>query len=326
MQSHFKGSKMNIFEVIGANKKLNEPHVSSVLAWLLDPRQTHGCDTIFLRRFLQLLDSDKSVFSNFLGVDGQMVTKGQQRNRRVDVFLEYPVSTNDGRQRYIDIVIFLSDESNNHVIAIENKIISSSAQNDQLIEQVEGLNLDKDLASAKKSYIYLTPKITDSTRSSFDRLKEIDSLEYKKHIEWSNESENSIKEIFVSCLEDEAKGLMNPMAYETRFILKSFVQFISNNFTLPSLEKSKGGKYADGIIKGLDDIYYFIKKHQGAIFIGFEGGPKALEVAELSKLINRRYKYNESLSGKSVQKNNWIEGNEFIDIVSSKEWQLPDVE
>jgi len=307
---------MNIFDVIGGNQKLKEPHVSSVLAWLLDPHQTHGCDTIFLRRLLNMLDPEGHEFDKYLGSDGEMVAKGQAAKASIEVFLEYPVTTKQGDLRYIDIVMMFSDESNKHAVIVENKILSSSAKADQLVEQVEGLKiLHENDEPTTISCIYLTPEKNKATIEAFENLDACNDVHLKAHVEWNNTTGNSVRDILIACLEDEAKGLMNPMAYETRFIVKSFVQFISNGFSLPSAYVQEGGKYSEGSIQGLEKLY-----QAKPAYIGFTGGKKALQLCELEKLISRVFKYNSSLEGKKLIKSNWIKVDDFFEIVESKGW------
>jgi len=315
---------MNIFDVVAGNKKLNEEHVSSVLAWLLDPRQTHGCGTVFLRRFLKLLDEDTTKFEKHLGAEGQMVAKGQQSKNSIEVLLEYSVVTASNESRYIDIVIFLRNENQTHVIIVENKILSASAKKTQPTEQVEGLKLDPELPeNAIISYIYLTPEITTLTQEAFASLDHVNDVCFKKHLEWQNKTKNSIRDLLITSLEDESKGLMNPMAYETRFVIKSFIQFISNDFTPPSIRKETGGKCSDGTIKGLDATLDYCLKHK--VYIGFTGGKKSLQQYPLEKLRSRPFKYNASLEEKNLIKRNWIKGDDFFEIIQGMGWQETDL-
>ena len=89
---------MNLFDILSAGKKdLNEENVSSFLAWILDPKQSHGCGLLFLTRLLCTVDKDKYQ---------QLLSKIQ--NITVDVLLEDRVETDRGSERSVDIVIIMS--------------------------------------------------------------------------------------------------------------------------------------------------------------------------------------------------------------------------
>ena len=108
---------MNIFEVLSQGKgSINEENISSFLAYLLDPNEDHGLYTEFLERFLAQLGLKSSEIDS----------------DNFDITLEFPVKTD--KKYYIDLIF----ETNNYIIAIENKILESSKRKNQLQNEYDG--------------------------------------------------------------------------------------------------------------------------------------------------------------------------------------------
>ena len=132
---------MNLFDVLSAGKRdLNEENVSSFFAWILDPKQTHGCGSLFLSRLLNVIDQNNGS-----------EWEAKLDSLSVDVMVEEEVITANSSRRYVDIVLLISPSSehdeqaissiNGHslVFAIENKIRDGACKEYQLSEQLEGL-------------------------------------------------------------------------------------------------------------------------------------------------------------------------------------------
>ena len=94
---------MNLFDVISGNRKLQEEHVTAVLAWLLDPGQSHGCGSLFLKRLLAEIDA--AQFDVYLDGIRDTVDLRQQGATTAHVLMEHAVTTRTGKKRQIDIVI-----------------------------------------------------------------------------------------------------------------------------------------------------------------------------------------------------------------------------
>jgi hypothetical protein len=148
---------------------LGENKMSSILAFLLDPKQTHGQGSAFLRAFLHHLDlGGWEIGSGAVRVTAEARTdRIEATNRRIDLLLE----------------------GDNFVIAIENKFFAVD-QDKQLSDYRDQISA---LASSKrKKYclIYLTPEGEPPDQGSIAReqlLKDINSghlklLSYKDGI------------------------------------------------------------------------------------------------------------------------------------------------
>lgn len=187
---------MNIFDTLVKGKGcINEENISSFLGYLLDPSEDHGLKDIFFNNFLQLVEVDESEIET-------------TDLNKVEIKLEYPVSN---RKRIIDIVF----ETNNHVIAIENKISEQSKQKNQLQEEYNGLK-DSDLAAKPIIMCYLVPEKNNDSIILRDEDKQITIL-------W-----NDILDILTTILQQENSAKINPISDYVKHTLKAFINFMNN--------------------------------------------------------------------------------------------------
>ena len=201
----------------------------------------------------------------------------------VHVSMEGAVYTPTSQRRQIDILISLQNENiGTHQVAIENKIVDSSVEEIQLLDEYEGLKGISD-EDAQVSFIYLTPSMSPASQRAFSLLPE---AIIKKHLTWS-----VYIDILQLCLEDDAKGNIDPLSYETRFVIKSFIRFVVNGFTTSLMtRRARDDRYIknyEGIVNGLDEVLSLLQE-KGDIFIGYTGGKTRLEQASLEQLSNNQ--------------------------------------
>lgn len=138
-------AEFNLFNVLGVAR--SEIHHSRVIAWLLDPRGSHGLRDYFLRGFLSqaavLAKEHKIKCVTFTPLDIDGWNFGG-----IEVATERQVGSEPG---YIDILLI--DESDGFVCLIENKI-QSGEHSDQLRRYLKTV---KRVYSPKPFPIYLTP-------------------------------------------------------------------------------------------------------------------------------------------------------------------------
>ncbi|MCG8532329.1 MAG: PD-(D/E)XK nuclease family protein, partial [Desulfovibrionales bacterium] len=209
---------MNLFDVLSAGKRdLNEENVSSFLAWILDPNQSHGCGNLFLSRLLSTMD-------------GRPVRQWENELKRlsIDIVVEDEVTLSNSARRYIDIVIIMGSNKegpslpgggNSLVFAIENKIRNSACKKEQLAEQFEGLKVCYQYSDFY--FLYLTPNGNKHFKKAFNGLPDTIT---KSHLSWTPQSESpqetTITDIIRKVLEEESKALIDPIPNELKFILK----------------------------------------------------------------------------------------------------------
>lgn len=306
---------MNLFDILSAGKRdLNEENVSSFLAWLLDPAQSHGCGSVFLERILQVLDSESLKVYCDLVSNKSSLRKANPIT--VDVMVEEDVEA-AGKTRYVDIVIIMTSNEKAHILAIENKIRTSAHDETQPKEEYEGL-ISK-YADADVSFLYLTPSKTSKFTEAFNLLPDdIDKL----HLSWAKDTtvpnEKAFVDIIRDILRDDSDATIDPLTQEVRFVLKSFILFAENGFRSQTDKESSvapGAGNWKGTVAGIEGVITLFQEQKNA-FIGFMGGIKELEKAQYNKIENRPFKWDDNLDGK--KSSNWIPISKFMEIVSQK--------
>ena len=312
------GEDMNLFDIIGSNRQLQEEHVTAVLAWLLDPYQSHGCGIYFLKKVLDRVQGER--FSRLLDSWDETVRKRSGRCIDVDVVMEMPVNVQGGTKskRSIDIVLLLTGmDDDKSVIAIENKIRGESVESGQLVDICKGLSNDETVAGvSNRSIIYLTPSKSSSSEREFEQLSDVSGF-YRKHLFWNDQGvpDDSLVSILNQSIEDENKGEINPFSYETKFVIKSFIMYIKNGFNPKSPRMTRSSAFDFEVAEGLEELK--VKASEDPmIFVGFCGGKKALAKAKDDELAARRYKWIKTLPSTGVNENNWIPWEDFSTIIS----------
>lgn len=230
---------MNIFRILSSfDGSINEPNVSSFLAYLLDPSEDHGLSGLLLQELLgEFLKQDKTVFSKMTYLN--RITDLSRLSRfSINIIPEFPVylnRENSKKKRDIDILIEISETSSDkplYSICIENKITDGSIiKNDsQLEEELEGLkNYYTETSSNPEIYlIYLTPYPSEKSAESFSKL----SYDKKIHMFWNNDidEENSIFYKLNTIFKDESMGVIDPINDQSMYLIKSFQSFIRTGF------------------------------------------------------------------------------------------------
>jgi hypothetical protein len=132
---------INIFEILHLRK---ERYHNAMLAWLLDPEQSHGLDDAFLSRFLK-----------------RVGVKNYTRDDFQRIWPEYTLAT-----RRPDIFI----ETRNHKIYIENKVSRGSINDQQLKDQAYYI---REYAGHKEGiHVFIFPRQKDigpSTQAVVDK-------------------------------------------------------------------------------------------------------------------------------------------------------------
>ncbi|MCY7171659.1 PD-(D/E)XK nuclease family protein [Streptococcus gallolyticus subsp. gallolyticus] len=128
---------INFFEILGISS--SEIRHSRMLAWLLDPKESHKLGSEFLKKFLlKVIDRNENI----------------TEVKSVDVFLRDFSDADVYRESKNNIDIFLSSPKNKFNLVIENKIFTSDHDN-----QLEKYRIytEKEYPDFKNLYVYLTP-------------------------------------------------------------------------------------------------------------------------------------------------------------------------
>lgn len=271
---------MNIFKVLSSNDgTINEPNVSSFLAYLLDPTENHGLGSIFLELFLkQFVQRNPQDYKDLMySAD----VRDLSRNSNIEVRVQAEVKLlffDDGvkrKTRDIDILIELYDKANMqkplYVFAIENKINDGAIVkgDQQLNEEVVGLLNYYEVAEDSVptiSFIYLTPSYSKRASEEFEELlhfiNEKNYIVPSYHMIWgieqSTDNHHTITALISRLLQDEAVGKIEPMYDYTKHMLKSFISFIYSSFKSYQEEKlinRQKTDYGQPFIQYVKDFY-----------------------------------------------------------------------
>ena len=227
---------MNIFRILSSNDgSINEPNVSSFLAYLLDPNEDHGISSLLLQEIL----------NDIIVINKSFLTKLQYNNRITDLSKYSGYSINiipelsvylekKGRKkrRDIDIIIEIVDDKTNDIIysiCLENKIsdFSINKNDSQLEDELKGLENYYNESNIRPEiyFIYLTPTPSNISNASFDKL----GYTKKCHLYWDS-NENSIFNKLNNIFSKERDGLIDPINNQSSYLIKSFLSFIKTNF------------------------------------------------------------------------------------------------
>ena len=140
-------SEFNLFEAIGVIRQ--ELKHSSLLAFLLSPRENHGLGDRFLKRLLSTTFTHTAAASPLSALDIDLADLSDVEVRR--------------EWRHIDLLIY--SPSNRWVIAIENKVDSGEHGNqlERYEEAVESEFSDYD----KKAFVFLTKEGDEASRDKW---------------------------------------------------------------------------------------------------------------------------------------------------------------
>jgi hypothetical protein len=239
---------MNVFRILSSNDgSINEPNVSSFLAYLLDPNEDHGLSSLLLEKFLMDIIKSDNNFLSKIQFENKIADLSKNSNFSVTVRPEYSVyreiEGGQKKRRDIDIVIEVKDEKTGIILysfCIENKITDDSInkKDTQLEEEIKGLqNEYSNTKNTDVFMIYLTNRPSRKSSESFSKL----DYDKKIHLHWydPNGKENSVFNKIVSIIEEGDRGQIDPINNQVSYLLKSFLSFIKTDFKSYIKEKKK---------------------------------------------------------------------------------------
>ncbi len=252
---------MNIFRILSSNDgSINEPNVSSFLAYLLDPGEDHGISSLLLQEILNGIAASNKNFLSKIQYQNRITDLSKYSGYSINIIPELSVNLEKGgkrRRRDIDIIIEIIDNKTNELIysiCLENKISDSSIIRDdlQLEEELKGLqNYYSESKFSPEIYIiYLTPAPSLVSGYSFEKL----NYDKKYHLYWDND-ENSVFNKLLKIFKNEKEGLIDPINNQSSYLIKSFLSFIKTNFKSyieekrEKLEKKNYGKPVIDLLK-----------------------------------------------------------------------------
>ncbi|WP_443632978.1 PD-(D/E)XK nuclease family protein [Candidatus Marifrigoribacter sp. Uisw_064] len=252
---------MNIFRILSSNDgSINEPNVSSFLAYLLDPNEDHGISSLLLQELLNDIAEINKDFLAKIQYNNRIADLSKYSGYSINIIPELSVNLEKKgkrKRRDIDIIIEIIDDKTSEIIysiCLENKITDSSIiKNDsQLEDEMKGLENYYSESNLKPEIyiIYLTPVPSNASSNSFEKL----DYDKKYHLFWDNH-ENSVFNKLIKIFKNEQDGLIDPINNQSSYLIKSFLSFIKTNFKSyveerkEKLEKKSYGKPVIDLLK-----------------------------------------------------------------------------
>lgn len=305
---------MNIFQVLSQGKgRLNEENMSAMLAFLLNPQQSHGIKDLFLKRFINLIKDSSGVDYNYVF----------DTNYKFDITLESPYDV-DGSTKYIDLDIkFFTDTGEVLRILIENKIKISAAQKEQFKYEYLGVlnSLEDESKDIEVAMVFLTPDYSSQLlRDEYDELSQdlMQTNHNKAWILWNSHSgKQSVADVLKRILHEEARMEINPISEYVRHTIKAFVRHIID--TQKDKKTSDRSKPLDDdvLLKELEieikGTRFRIEQYSSSAIKIYNIESEKYEVTKkLLRTINETYNLGVELESKSGRKNTRILGRDII--------------
>jgi len=249
------------------------------------------------------VDRLKDIHKELDDISGKLITQlrsDSDNELKWSCKLKYNV-----KAAFVDVT-FVLDE---WIIAIENKIYADSASDEkQLIREYEGLK--KKNPTKKVGLIFLVPfsnqdgeVLNDKIQKEFDALYKLAAGDFKQLVTWQKNPLGypSVSSIIESILEDESKGLIEPIPEYTKHTLKALNVFIGSDFE---------GYYYDGYTRysGNNEnteenltVSELTRRDSG--FVGVQNGLSGLMLMDKDKLLKRTFQYTNTDISK---RNNWL--------------------
>jgi hypothetical protein len=252
---------MNIFRILSSNDgSINEPNVSSFLAYLLDPNEDHGFSSLLLQSFLNKIVAIDNEFLKKIQFGGKITDLSKSSGYSINILSEFTVNVESKKKRRdIDIVLEIIDDKSKEIlysICLENKItdLSISKNDSQLEDELNGLEAYYNEIGIKPEIyvIYLTPTPSYIAMQSFDKLQ----YKRKCHLFW-NKADDSVFNMLLKIFNDENNGLIDPINNQSSYLIKSFLSFINTDFKSyieEKKEKSEKKNYGKPVIDILNDF------------------------------------------------------------------------
>jgi len=252
---------MNIFRILSSNDgSINEPNVSSFLAYLLDPSEDHGISSLLLQEILNGITETNKNFLSKIRYNNRITDLSKYSGYTINIMQELSVNLEKKgkrRRRDIDIIIEIIDNKTNEIIysiCLENKITDSSIIREdlQLEDELKGLQnyYSESNFSPEIYFVYLTPTPSSVSSYSFEKL----DYDKKYHLYWDND-ENSVFNKLLKIFNNEKEGLIDPINNQSSYLIKSFLSFIKTRFKSyieekrEKLEKKNYGKPVIDLLK-----------------------------------------------------------------------------
>jgi len=318
---------MNIFKALSeGHGQISETNITSFVSYLLN--SSNELKNSFFVLFAQLIDTGlcENKICDLLNIKQKLI-----REKIIHFSNSYIVSSvpeyrikKDDKQKIPDILVRIYSKDKEEIKAfflIENKIKKGSVSLGQLEEQILFFkSSDEDYVENIPVYsIFITPD-DDVFQASYKqaRNEHINTvwLKWTNHVKYNMSIEAKLREV----IKYEQKAEIEPIDLNTQFIIKSFIDYISTEFS--KNERSKMNYSIDGFDVvayakiSIDNETYTIKKFENKMIRVFDNKNELLDikVKPFLRKVNKEYNLNIDENRKNTQ----VLGEEYIVALNKK--------
>jgi len=323
---------VNIFKALSeGNGKISETNITSFLNYLLD--STNELNNSFFILFGKLIDENlqSTLIEDELKLDNtsirnQIITFSE--SYVVSCEPEYAILSNNGSKVIPDILLKVSNKQSNEDVLyciIENKIKKGAISKNQIGKQFRFFTESEEFTeNIPIVSVYITPDEI-VFESEFRKGKEENpNTVWLKWVNFTKQN-NSIESVLKKLIKQEQNAEIQPIDLNTKFIIKSFIDYISSEF------RKKSSGYKNFSYKGFDVVSTAktdnenqtvqIRRYSNNMIRLFDSDdePMNVQVKPILRAINENHNLGIELyhsTGKS--KNTQILGREIINKLNSK--------
>lgn len=302
---------MNIFKALSeGNGTITETNFTSFLSYLLNNNKEIG-NTFFLL-FIEALKSNFNG-SNILELIGDTFREklySYERNYNHLAIPEFTVSNNN-RKQIIDIFLKISDKEENDIayLLIENKLKISSRNERQCTMQYETFINSEDYQNDIPIYNILITTDSESFRSMYEESKNCNPKSI--WLKWTNRNvtEMSVEKCLIKLFALEVNVDISPIENSSLFILKSFVDYVSSEYSYRERRNNysiAGFDVIESADVELDNNKYILNRYENKMIrlLDEESNLLDVEVKPILRQINHKYQLNVDLNSRSGRKKN----------------------
>lgn len=306
--------------------------MTSFLNYLLD--STNELNNSFFVLFSDLIDKHLTDISI-----GSIINKTDKsiRNDIIDFSStyyvscepEYPILHNDGSRVIPDILLKVIEKSVEEVVAyliIENKIKKSAVARNQIEKQFQYFKNSEDYSSnCPVISVYITPDERFYESFYLSGKEKNPNTVWLKWVNYTDE-EDSIEGVLKKLIYEEQKAEIHPIDLNTKFIIKSFIDYISTEFMQKTSGKKnfsyKGYDVVSSADTDLDGQSIRIKRFSNNMIRLFNSEEELMEVQvkPILRFLNEKLALGVDLHHSTgILKNTQVFGRDVIDRLNQTE-------
>jgi len=264
---------MNIFKILSrGHGTIDETNISAFLYFILNPNETHGLHSEFLKEFIKPIVLNNKERYKYLLCEKTTELKDLSKNSQfsVEILIEKEVDVSSfsttNETRNIDVVIEIYNKNKEtpvYIFAIENKINDgASSDKEQLIDTQEGIKKHYK-TEAVFALIYLTKDYSRISQDFYSNyINNKDYCNNSLHYTWENtdtKKEQSVFTMFQNIISKEYMGEMEPLHEYSKYTLKSFMNFIKSDFKSQKEEKIERNTISEEDYFNQNEVPRYIK-------------------------------------------------------------------